>query len=112
MSYSTQGQLTTSPATVVSLPGQVATIVKVVFCNESGSPVTISYGVTIKASGLAAGAAGTAVGRTWTLGAAGSTTHTLEATELVGFTLGVADAVWAVASTGAAVSWLASVGQP
>ena len=74
-----------------------------VFSNESGAATTISYGVGD--SGSTVGAAGTSQGKSVAIGAAGSTTAIIDASEVEEFVLGVGDYVWAQAGAGSAVAY-------
>lgn len=99
------GQLvaTTSAVALYTVPANTYVVVKgCVFANESASAVTVSYGVA--KSGNTIGAAGTFAEKTWPLGAAGTTTATVTASELTGMMLGPGDAVWFLASAGTAVT--------
>jgi hypothetical protein len=89
--------LTTSPVAA----GSYVKVAKVVLCNTSASAVTVTYGA-VKSGGTLVDAA-TAC-KTFSLGAAGSNTHTLDATELAGMMLGPGDFLSGLASTGAVVT--------
>ena len=74
----------------------------VVFSNESGTATTVTYGVG--RAGTTVGAAGTSAGKIVPIGAAGSTTAIIDATELECFVLGGGDYLWALAGAGSAVA--------
>lgn len=97
-----QGQLTTSEVTQYTVPvASFVKLAKVVLCNTSGAAVTVSVSV-VKAGGTA-GAANRVLA-SWPLGAAGSTTSTVDLSECEGMQLGPGDFVSAVASAGGAVA--------
>lgn len=89
--------LTTSPVAA----GSYVKVAKVVLCNTSASAVTVTYGA-VKSGGSLGDTACTT--KTWPLGAAGSTTSTLDATELAGMMLGPGDFLAGLASTGSVVT--------
>ena len=104
-----QGQLGTG-ATNLLTTSPVASntyvkIAKVVLCNTSASAVTVDYGA-IKAGGTLVDAAKSA--KTWSLGAAGTSTATLDVTEWAGLFLGPGDFLAALASTGTVVTYTVS----
>lgn len=104
-----QVQLGTGATNVLTTsPVAAATLVKVVkawACNTSASPVTVTYGA-IKSGGTLGDT--TAAVKTWPLGAAGTTTSTIEASELAGVVLGPGDFIAGLASTGAVVTFTVS----
>ena len=75
----------------------------VVFSNESASATTVTYGVG--KSGATVGAAGSSAGKSQPVGAAGSSTATLDASELELMILGPGDYIWALAGTGSVVGY-------
>jgi hypothetical protein len=75
-----------------------------VFSNESGTATTVSYGV-VKA-GKTPGAAGTSQAKSTPIGAAGSTTATIDAEELEDFVLGTGDGIWVQAGANTAVAYV------
>ena len=103
-----QGQLGTSAAAI--LPAVAAStyvkIAKVILANESGSAVTVTYGAN--KSGSTAGAAGTLAGKGWSLGAAGSSTATMDVTEFNGMVLGPGDFLSGLASAATSVTYTIS----
>lgn len=99
-----QKSLTTSDATIygpVQGVNQTVELKAVVFCNESAGAVTVTYGA-VRSGGTAG--AGTYQCKTYQLGAAGTSTSTLDATELRGMPLGAGDFLSGLASTGAVVT--------
>lgn len=103
-----QLQAGTTATTLYAVPssGTEVKLGKVVFSNESASAVTVSYGVAM--AGNTPGAAGTFTAKTWPLGAAGSTSATVDATELDGMYLGPGDVLWFLASAATSVTGTAS----
>ena len=97
----------TTAATVIYGPvtglNQQVEIRALVINNESASATTVSYGVGL--AGSTAGAAGTSQGKTVPLGAAGTSTAIIDATELEGIILGVGDYVWVQAGANTAVAY-------
>jgi len=100
-----QPQLGTSATNLLAASPVAAntyvTLKKVIFTNTSASPVTITYGA-VKSGGTLGDA--TCAAKTWPLGAAGTTTATVDATELAGMILGPGDFLAGLASTGAVVT--------
>jgi hypothetical protein len=104
----TQAQAGTSATVVYTVAaGQYLQVTGFVLCNESGSAVTVSYGAAM-VGGAAAGSAGTAAAKTYPMAAAGSTTSTLVASELIGAALGPGDGLWVQASAGSSVTYTIS----
>ena len=104
-----QGQLGTSATPLLATsPVPAATYItvkRVVLCNTTGGAVTVTYGA-VRSGGTLTDAA-TSV-KTWSLGAAGSSTSTLVATELEGLILGPGDFLAGLASTGTSITYTAS----
>lgn len=100
-----QGFVGTSAAALygpVTNSNQQVELRGVVFSNES-SATTVTYGVG--KNGTTVGAAGTSAGKTCPIGAAGSTTSTIDASELELMILGPGDYVWALAGAGTTVAY-------
>ena len=104
-----QGQLATSGTTPIYGPVPANTyvkIAKVVLSNVTASALTVSYGAV--KSGGTVNADATLQGKDVPLGAKGSTTAILDATELGGMMLGPGDSIGALASTGTACTYTVS----
>ena len=104
-----QGQLLTTGTTPVYGPVPSNTyvkIAKVVLSNTTASGVTVSYGA-VKAGGTV-NADATLQGKDVPLGAKGTSTATIDATELEGIMLGPGDSIGALASAGTAITYTIS----
>ena len=104
-----QGQLLTTGTTPVYGPVPSNTyvkIAKVVLANTTATSATVSYGA-VKAGGTV-NADATLQGKDVPLGAKGTTTAILDATELEGIMLGPGDSIGALASAGTAITYTIS----
>lgn len=99
--------LTINGSPVTDVPAATYVVVKkAVFTNGDTSARTVSYGVL--KSGGTPGAAGTLQAVGSGLGAAGSATHVIDATELEGVILGPGDSIAAYADSASKVNYMVS----